>query len=209
MRALALAAQDQVAAGRRGFLDFVEVMQAGAFMPVEDHIRALEKLTAGAGKINAAASMSPDDKTIGVMISGILPPPPSVISAIAAAGMTVVADDVASLYRSYAVMPAPMSDPAEYYAKFFDDHYPCPTLLYSGDRRMAVLMARISQSRAGAVIFIGEKFCEYEYFEFPWLEKQLAELGIPSLRIEISIDDDQHTGAHDARIAAFSEMIKN
>jgi benzoyl-CoA reductase/2-hydroxyglutaryl-CoA dehydratase subunit BcrC/BadD/HgdB len=149
------------------------------------------------------------DKTIGVMISGILPPPPSVISAIAAAGMTVVADDIASLYRSYAVMPAPMSDPAEYYATFYDDHSPCPTLLYSGDRRMAVLMARFSQSRAGAVIFIGEKFCEYEYFEFPWLEKQLAELGIPSLRIEISIDDDEHTAAHNARIAAFAEMIKN
>jgi benzoyl-CoA reductase/2-hydroxyglutaryl-CoA dehydratase subunit BcrC/BadD/HgdB len=209
MRELALAAQDQTAAGQRGFLNFAEVMQAGAFMPVEDHIQALEDLTAGAGKHNADASTPPDDKTIGVMISGILPPPPSVISAIAAAGMTVVADDVASLYRSYAVMPAPMSDPAEYYAKFYDDHYPCPTLLYSGDRRMAVLMDRIRQSRAGAVIFIGEKFCEYEYFEFPFLEKKLAENGIPSLRVEISIDDDEHTGAHDARIAAFAEMINS
>ena len=197
MRELALAAQDLVAAGRLRFIDFAEGMQA------------LEHLTAGAGKHNVGASSLSDEKTIGVMISGILPPPPSIINAMAAAGMTVVADDIASFYRSYAVMPEPMPDPEQYYAKFYDDHYPCPTLLYSGDRRLAVLMDRLRQSRAKAVIFIGEKFCEYEYFEFPWLEKQLAEMGIPSLRIEISIDDDAHTATHDARIAAFAEMIKN
>jgi benzoyl-CoA reductase/2-hydroxyglutaryl-CoA dehydratase subunit BcrC/BadD/HgdB len=208
MRELALAAQDLAAAGRLGFIDFAEVMQAGAFMPVEGHIQALEHLTAGAGKHNVGASRLSDEKTIGVMISGILPPPPSVINAMTAAGMTVMADDIACLYRSYAVMPEPMSDPAGYYASFYDDHYPCPTLLYTGDRRWAALMDRLRQSRAKAVIFIGEKFCEYEYFEFPWLEKQLADMGIPSLRIEISIDDDQHTGAHDARIAAFSEMLR-
>jgi benzoyl-CoA reductase/2-hydroxyglutaryl-CoA dehydratase subunit BcrC/BadD/HgdB len=207
MRELALAAQDLAAAGRLGFIDFAEVMQAGAFMPVEDHIRALEDLTAGEGRNNADTSTPTDDQTIGVMISGILPPPPSVINGVAAAGMTIVADDIASLYRSYAVMPEPMSDPVEYYATFYDDHYPCPTLLYTGDRRWSAFMERLRQSGARAVIFIGEKFCEYEYFEFPYLEKRLAEAGIPSLRIEISIDDDQHTGAHDARIAAFAEMI--
>ncbi len=207
MRELALAAQDQTATGRLNFSDFVEVMQAGAFVPVKDHIPALEDLTAGEGKHNAGASAPPTEKTIGVMISGILPPPPPVINALTAAGMTVVADDIASFYRSYAVMAEPMSDPAEYYIRFYEDHYPCPTLLYSGDRRPAALMDRIRQSGARAVIFIAEKFCEYEYFEFPWLEKQLADMGIPSLRIEISIDDDEHTGAHDARIAAFAEMI--
>jgi benzoyl-CoA reductase/2-hydroxyglutaryl-CoA dehydratase subunit BcrC/BadD/HgdB len=209
MRELSLAAQDQVVAGRLSFSDFAEVMQAGAFMLVEDQIRALEDLTARAGNHNAGASKPPMDKTTGVMISGILPPPASVINAITAAGMTIVADDIASFYRSYAVMPGPVSDPAEYYARFYDDHYPCPTLLYTGDRRLPALMDRIRHSRAGAVIFIGEKFCEYEYFEFPYLEKRLAEAGIFSLRIEISIDDGEHTGAHDARIAAFAEMIHN
>ncbi|RJP41580.1 MAG: 2-hydroxyacyl-CoA dehydratase [Desulfobacteraceae bacterium] len=208
MRELVLAVQDQAAAGRLGFLDFAEVMQAGAFMPVEGHIRALEDLTARPGKHNAGASKLPMDNTIGVMISGILPPQPSVVNAMTAAGMTVAADDIASFYRSYAVMPEPEPDPAEYYGKFYDDHYPCPTLLYMGDRRWAAFMDRLRQSGARAVIFIGEKFCEYEYFEFPYLEKRLAEAGFPSLRIEISIDDDQHTGAHDSRIAAFSEMLR-
>ncbi len=208
MRGLALEAQERVAAGSLGFVDFTEVMQAGAFMPVEDHIDALEKLISS-GKSDSIDRKQPEDKSPGVMISGILPPPASVIAAVESAGLTIVADDIASFYRSYAVMPDPMPDPEEYYRMFYDDHYPCPTLLYSCDRRLEALEERITQSNARAVIFIGEKFCEYEYFEFPYLEKQLAERGIPSLRIEISIEDDAHTGAHDARIAAFAEMIHN
>lgn len=208
MRGLALEAQERVAAGRMGFVDFAEVMQAGAFMPVEDHIDALEKLIAS-GKSGHGDHNRRDDKNLSVMISGILPPPASVIAAVESAGLTIVSDDIASLYRSYAVMPDPMPDPEKYYRMFYDDHYPCPTLLYSSDRRVEALVERITQSNARAVIFVGEKFCEYEYFEFPYLEKQLAGMGIPSLRIEISIEDDAHTGVHNSRIAAFAEMMNN
>lgn len=201
LRHLALDAGDRVAAGKLGFNDFIEVMRAGMFMPVEDHIQALAALIASAGP-------EPADETTGVMISGILPPPAAVIKAIESSGLTVVADDVAPLYRSYGLMPGPQSDPGDYFRRHYDDHCPCPTLLHTADQRAAALMARMTQNGARAVIFIGEKFCEYEYFEIPYLVKKLDEQGFFALQIELSIEDGPHTAVHDARIAAFAEMIR-
>lgn len=201
MRHLAVEASNRVAAGRISFADFTDVMLKGAFMPVEDHIAALAALLASAGR-------GPAEETTGVMISGILPPPASVINAIESAGLTIAADDVAPLYRSYGLMPGPRTDPGDYFRRHYDDHYPCPTLLHTADQRAAALMARMTKNSARAVIFIGEKFCEYEYFEIPYLVKKLNEQGFFALQIELSIEDGPHTAAHDARIAAFAEMIR-
>ena len=206
MRRLALEAGKRVAAGSLKFSDFAKVMQAGAFMPVEDHINALTALTA-AGEAPPAPAL-PAGPGVGVLISGILPPPASVTASLESAGLRIVADDMASLYRSYAVMPDADPDPATYYRAFYDGHYPCPTLLYTADQRVDALVERAVRKNARGVVFIGEKFCEYEYFEFPFLRKKLAEKGIYTLEIEISIEDGLHTGVHDSRIAAFAEMIR-
>ncbi len=207
MQRLAIDAMDRVAAGILAFSDFERVMQAGAFLSVEDHIQAIAALPAF-GEGRRVRRPPSEDSSIGVMISGILPPPASMIAAVESAGLRIVADDVASLYRSYAVMPDPRPDPGEYYRIFYDDHYPCPTLLYTGDRRISAFLSRFAQSSARGVIFFGEKFCEYEYFEFPFLKKKLAEKGIPVLEIDVSIDGGRHMAAHDSRIAAFAEMLR-
>ena len=201
MRHLAVEASNRVAAGRISFADFTDVMLKGAFMPVEDHIAALAALIGSAGR-------EPADETTGVMISGILAPPAAVIKAIESAGLTIVVDDVAPLYRSYGLMPGPQSDPGDYFRRHYDDHYPCPTLLHTADQRAAALVERVAQNNARAVIFLGEKFCEYEYFEIPYLAAKLSDKGISTLQIELSIEDGPHTAAHDARIAAFAEMIR-
>jgi benzoyl-CoA reductase/2-hydroxyglutaryl-CoA dehydratase subunit BcrC/BadD/HgdB len=207
MRHLALEAEDRVAAGRIAFSEFAQVMQAGAFTPVEDHIQALTTL------ISSAAAPRDDRKSSGfkrprVMLSGIMPPPSSVLSAIESAGLTVAANDIASLFRGFAAMPGPRTDPESFFQAFYDDHYPCPTLLYTGDRRVAALLDRIEQKQIDAVIFVGEKFCEYEYFEIPSLVEAFAAKGIPTLQLEIAMEDDPHSAGHDARIAAFAEMIR-
>lgn len=54
---------------------------------------------------------------------------------------------------------------------------------------------------------MGEKFCEYEYFEFPYLQKHLRQKGLRTLLLEFAIDDDQNLGQVRTRIEAFSEMI--
>ena len=137
-----------------------------------------------------------------------MPPPASVINAIESSGLRVVGNDIASLGRSYASMPEIREDPAAYFLDFYYQHFPCPTLLYTGDRRTTSLLGLVEKTGAAGVIFVGEKFCEYEYFEFPHLVQQLKDKGVQTLEIEIAIEDDMQTSAHDSRIRAFAELIK-
>jgi benzoyl-CoA reductase/2-hydroxyglutaryl-CoA dehydratase subunit BcrC/BadD/HgdB len=196
-----------VAEGGLSFLSFVRAMQGNMFLPVEDQIGVLDRLI---GRENRFSSGSTQNQGINsVIVSGILPPPESVISAMDGAGLRVAGNDIALLRRSYENIHEGPSDPAGYYEKFYLNHYPCPTLLYTGDQRLEKLLALIGQSGAKGVVLVGEKFCEYEYFEFPYIEKKLKEKGIHSILIEISIEDESHTSAHMARIEAFAEMIKN
>ncbi|MFP4226510.1 MAG: 2-hydroxyacyl-CoA dehydratase, partial [Desulfobacterales bacterium] len=62
---------------------------------------------------------------------------------------------------------------------------------------------------AAGVVFVGEKFCEYEYFEFPYLEKKLREQGIQTLMVEAATGDDAQTAQQTARIEAFAEMLNS
>jgi benzoyl-CoA reductase/2-hydroxyglutaryl-CoA dehydratase subunit BcrC/BadD/HgdB len=173
---------------------------------VEGQIRILESLIEG---LPGEPAFSKDkDTRHGVILSGILPPPTSVINAIESSGLRVVGNDIASLGRSYASMPEIRDDPAAYFLDFYYQHFPCPTLLYTGDRRTTSLLGLVERTGAAGVIFVGEKFCEYEYFEFPHLVRQLKDKGIQTLEIEIAIEDDAQTSAHDARICAFAEILK-
>jgi benzoyl-CoA reductase/2-hydroxyglutaryl-CoA dehydratase subunit BcrC/BadD/HgdB len=206
MKTLALEAEQRVAAGHLRFLDFSRVMQEGWLSPVENHLAALESLM-DTCKDRPGNARNNGGKT-GVIISGILPPPESIINAIESYGLAVAGNDIASLRRSYGDIYDAPADPIGYYHQLYSDHYPCPTLLYRGDCRFEKLMKQIDQSDARGVIFVGEKFCECEYFEYPYLEKNLKEKGIPSIMIEVSIEDQSHTSSHAARIESFAEMIR-
>ncbi len=207
LRNLIHQAETFVTQGNLSFLDFSNALHYCGFSSLEAQIRILEQLMAGIP--DGAVPLPGKNTRPGVILSGILSPPASVISAIEAAGMRVVGNDIASLGRSYASMPEIKDDPGAYFLDFYYQHFPCPTLLYTGDRRMVSLMDLVGKTNAEGVIFAGEKFCEYEYFEFPFLSEKLKEKGIKTLEIEISAEDDELTSAHDARIGAFAELLKD
>jgi benzoyl-CoA reductase/2-hydroxyglutaryl-CoA dehydratase subunit BcrC/BadD/HgdB len=204
-RKLALEAEQRVAKGLLGFTGFTRVMQEGWLMPVEEHMAALEALLDSCG--NQPETARNNGGSSGVLVSGILPPPELIISAIESSGLTVVGNDIASLRRSYSDIHDTPTDPVGYYKKFYYGHYPCPTLLYMGDSRFERLMNLIRRNDARGVVFVGEKFCEYEYFEFPYMQNRLREKGIHSLTIEVATNDASHTSAQISRIEAFAEMI--
>ena len=207
IRNLTAQAENGVAEGRLSFLDFSQTLHQCGFSSVDDQINILDALI---DQFTAKSICSAQTKNGNrVILSGILPPPASVITAIEAAGLRVVGNDIASLGRSYASMPEIREDPAAYFLDFYYQHFPCPTLLYTGDRRITSLMSLVEKTGAAGVIFVGEKFCEYEYFEFPYLSEKLKDKGIKTLEIEIAAEDDAQTSAHDARIAAFAELLKN
>jgi len=199
MRGLCQSAENYVARGQLSFAAFCDVILSGYFLPIETQIDNLSKLISQQTKRPLTGK--------NLMISGIMPPPTPIIQAIESSGMCVVANDIASLKRSYAYSPEPTDNPEDYYIDFFRNRFPCTTLLYQSDVRADNFIQMIKHYDIRGVIFSGEKFCEYEYFEFPYLEKNLKDMGVKSLILEFAVNDVQYLDAHITRVEAFSEML--
>jgi benzoyl-CoA reductase/2-hydroxyglutaryl-CoA dehydratase subunit BcrC/BadD/HgdB len=199
MRGLCQSAENYVARGQLSFAAFCDVILSGYFLPIETQIDNLSKLISQQTKRPLTGK--------NLMISGIMPPPTPIIRAIESSGMCVVANDIASLKRSYAYSPEPTDNPEDYYIDFFRNRFPCTTLLYQSDVRADNFIQMIKHYDIRGVIFSGEKFCEYEYFEFPYLEKNLKDMGVKSLILEFAVNDVQYLDAHITRVEAFSEML--
>lgn len=195
-----------VAAGKLRFDEYAQFARQGCMCPVEQLIGSLRTRLQD---FDAAELDGLDDNMGpgGVILSGILPPPPEISRAIEDADLRIVGNDIALLSRSIFHIPDPTENPQAYYRNYYHRHYPCPTLLHTADSRIEVLMNLVKTRKATGIIFIGEKFCEYEYFEMPHLEKRLREQGLHSLFLEISIDDNEHIDAFKTRIEAFSELM--
>ncbi|MBA4369010.1 MAG: hypothetical protein C0403_15380 [Desulfobacterium sp.] len=193
--------EKQVASGKMTFQDFMIAFHSSGFLPVEDQIRFLS------GELDRCCNKESKPGNHPIMISGILPPPLPVIQAIEKAGLRIVCNDIASLGRYYGYSPGLNASVEQYFVDFYENHIPCPTLLYSADNRMEYMISVLQKTSAEGVIFVGEKFCEYEYFEFPYLEKRLKDKGVPSVLIEIAVDDEDNIASLKNRIDAFAEVI--
>ncbi len=202
MHGLMQKAQKYVGEGKALFSELAELCGKLNFMLVEDQITALQEFCRACEEKTAAPTGSQ------VVISGILPPPPEILKAMERAGLAIVGNDLANMHRAWAYSPAPSKDPAAYYADFYENHFPCTTLLPTADRRLPALESMLEDCGAGAWIFAGEKFCEYEYFELPYVEKALKAKGIGVLSLEFSLGDEQNLGSMKTRIEAFAEMIE-
>jgi benzoyl-CoA reductase/2-hydroxyglutaryl-CoA dehydratase subunit BcrC/BadD/HgdB len=205
IRKLCKALETLVANGRMSYNEFSRIIRDGWFVPAEDQLLALQKILQD--RPLSKREHVPSARQSRIVVSGILPPPPYMIQVFENAGLTFVGNDIASQNRSLFYTPAMVHDPADYYVDFYNHHYPCTTLLYTADRRVAAIRELILSTRAQGVVFIGEKFCEFEYFEIPHLEKILKDMGVPTLFLEVSIDDNEYSEAYVTRIETFAELI--
>ncbi len=200
VRGLAQGIQQAAAQGRLRFADYTRTINTAWLSPIEQQRAMLQELLDSAGEEAKASGPK-------VMLSGIMPPPGPIMELIEQAGLRVAANDIASLGRSIEYTPEGFDSAADYYQQFYFDHPPCSTLLYSGEARHASLPRAATDSRVDGVIFVAEKFCEYEYFEFPLMQKALGEMNIPSLVLEIAMHDRDNVGAFRTRIEAFAELL--
>jgi len=198
----ALGRELDIASGK-GNLPFemlVRLALEAAFLSVE------ERLAAGKALLKHAVGNPPPKNAVPVLLSGIMPPPPAFLKVIEESGLFVCGNDLAPLWRTWAHSPRP-ADAPEFYADFYSNHFPCSTLLPTADARPAALVELAGQRGARGVVFIGEKFCEYEYFEFPHMEKVLNREGLATLLLEFSVDDIANVAQHSTRIEAFAESL--
>lgn len=205
MRNLCKALETLVANRCMDYDAFSRIIRDGWFLPAEDQLLALRKILQDRSlSVREDAPVTAQGRMV---VSGIQPPPQRMIRAFEDAGLTVVGNDIASQNRALFYTPAVVDDPADYYLDFYQRHYPCTTLLHTADSRVAAIRELILGTRAQGVVFIGEKFCEFEYFEIPHLEKILKDMGVPTLFLEVSIDDDEHSEAYVTRIETFAELM--
>ncbi|MEX2755222.1 MAG: 2-hydroxyacyl-CoA dehydratase subunit D [Candidatus Sigynarchaeota archaeon] len=201
MRDLYLVLQERVAIGQLGFGRYARAVHEGYLQPVDKTIDMLRSL------IQEPAAPPRRDISHRVMLTGILPPPPDLMDAMEHAGLVVVANDIASMHRSFWHTPRFNGNIGDYYVDFYTRHCPCPTLLFTADQRANYLFDLARRNKVEGMIFIGEKFCEYEYLEFPFIEKALKQSGIRVLSLELSIDDKDNIAPLKSRIEAFSELL--
>lgn len=195
--------EERVAVGDMGFNAFAQITMETGFLPVEEQIKIFDS------RLKRPVGRRERRKGKGrIMLSGILPPPPAVTEIMEEANLRVACNDLAALYRSYAYMPpVNIVGPLDYYEDFYLNHFPCSTLIYSADRRVEAILDLAKQREVDGVVFIGEKFCEYEYFDFPHLKKQLEQNGLRTLHLEFAVDDDKNVETFRTRIEAFAEML--
>jgi benzoyl-CoA reductase/2-hydroxyglutaryl-CoA dehydratase subunit BcrC/BadD/HgdB len=204
-RKLARQLDELVTDGKVSFREFANLIQGNYLRSVEKQIESMETVLS---KIETVPQFVVDDEPVGrVILSGILPPHGPICSTIEEAGLKIVGNDIASMARSYYYTPEPSLSPADYYVDLYSNRHSCTTLLGSADERIGQIEDLIEKRNATGIIFLGEKFCEYEYFEFPYLEKRFKERGLHTLLLEFAIDDHQKVGIFKTRIEAFSELM--
>jgi benzoyl-CoA reductase/2-hydroxyglutaryl-CoA dehydratase subunit BcrC/BadD/HgdB len=201
-RELCLKLEDCMREGKVSFASCAEILRSAHFFPVEEHIGLLEK------SLSESRSSSHEERPHApVMISGILPPPAALMETMDKSGIRVAANDIALFRRSYGSSLLLTQDPVEFHGDFYFNHYPCTTMLPAGDRRIEFILDTVRESGARGFIFFGEKFCEYEYFEIPYLENRLRQMGINTLCLDMGTDEGESLGALKNRIEAFAELL--
>ncbi len=202
MRSLCKQAERLVEEGNLSFSEFNILCCMGYKMSVEDHIEKIRHLVDKQQEDDSLVSGN-----VPVIISGILSPSNPIIEEIERSGLRIAGNDIATLYRSYGYNPRLTDDPEEYYTDFYQNHIPCTTILPSSDQRIDMLMELVHTKKARGVIFIGEKYCEHEYFEFPYLEKRFKAEGVKTLQLECPMGNDENIGVFKTRIETFAEIL--
>ncbi|RJP21913.1 MAG: 2-hydroxyacyl-CoA dehydratase [Candidatus Abyssobacteria bacterium SURF_5] len=180
----------------------LDVVLAGSLMPPEDFSDAVESLI---GHIMRAAGCGQDPHRI--YVSGSELHDPEILKVIEEAGAAIVGDDLCTGSRGFYDLVEPAQDPFEALARRYVGRIPCPSRL-PVRRRLEYILEGMRESRAEALIFIIQKFCDPHLAEQPLLSGWLKEAnGIPNMVIETEHRLGPGHGQLRTRIQSFLEMI--
>lgn len=180
---------------------FYHLLRSREYLPAETFAQiAYQTLDLACSSIEAHGDQIP------LLLSGIVPEPMDLLAAIESLGARVVADDLACCGRRL-YPPGQGSEPFLRMAERLIYAPPDSTRGNPIHERLEHLLNLVDQSGAKGVIFYNVKFCEPELFDHPGLSQGLQEAGIPSLIIEIDLNDRVSQGVL-TRLEAFLEMIR-
>jgi benzoyl-CoA reductase/2-hydroxyglutaryl-CoA dehydratase subunit BcrC/BadD/HgdB len=192
-----------------------ELHQKGPYLPITDSdlyrlIRSREYLPAENFMEFAQTTLANlgDNSRVGIplLLSGIVPEPMSLFDTISELGGIVVGDDMACCGRRL-YTPGQSTDPLRRMAERIIFAPPDPTRGNPLQERRDHLVQLAEMTGGKGIIFYEVKFCEPELFDLPILHKELSAAGIPSITIELDLNDKLSQQVR-TRIGAFLEMVQ-
>jgi benzoyl-CoA reductase subunit C len=176
------------------------LLRSREYLPAETFVHLSRQILAD------ASAPRWDGEGVPLILSGILPEPMALFEAIAAMGGRVVADDLACCGRR--LYPrGRSSDPFRRMGERILHAPPDPTRGNPIQERLEHLLGLVDASGAKGVVFYNVKFCEPELFDYPDLGRGLQGAGIPSLTVEVDLNDPVSQRVL-TRLEAFLEMIR-
>jgi len=177
--------------------DFYRLIRAREFLPLDSFVSLAQVVLA-----MPAADKPP---RVPILLSGIVPEPMDMLHAVDELGAFVAADDLACSGRR--LYPAGKSqDPFTRMAESLLGAPPDPTRGSPIQDRLDHLLNLARSSGARGVVFHDVKFCEPELFDLPELRRGLRDAGLPSIAVEVDLNDPVSQQAR-TRLEAFLEMI--
>ena len=178
--------------------EFYRIIRQGEFLMPDDFIPLLEEfLAASTGRTAAGPA---------VILSGVLPNPPEILTLLDELGVRVTDDDFLNCSRRLLGPLSPAQDPFEAMTESYFALPPCSTRGSSIAERLEYLLGKINASGARGVIFYMTKFCEPELFDVPQLVKEIKKRGFATLVIDSELNQGL-SGQLNTRVEAFVEMI--
>lgn len=141
-----------------------------------------------------------------VVLSGILPNPAAILEHLDELGVRVGDDDLLACGRRLPGAVDTATHPLEALTQSFFRSPACSTFNAPLAQRIQELLQRVQRCGARGVVFVGVKFCEPELFALPRLRQALKEREIPSLVLELELNQAVSGGIR-TRLEAFVEMI--
>jgi benzoyl-CoA reductase/2-hydroxyglutaryl-CoA dehydratase subunit BcrC/BadD/HgdB len=178
--------------------EFYRVLRQGEFLHPDDFLPLLSEF--------AQTSKGEQKKGPAVVMSGVLPNPPEILSLLDELSVRIGDDDLLSCSRRLLVTPSTSGDPFEALADGYFSGPPCSTKNSPVEERLQHLVQKIARSGAKGVIFYTVKFCEPELFDIPQLVEGLKSKGVATLIMDTELNQGVN-GQMRTRIETFVEMI--
>lgn len=183
----------------------MDVVLSSSLLPKEEHtllVRSL--LDAHAGE--SGTPVQGNDR-VNIFLTGIMPRPTAIANLLDEVGCSVLGDDLGlgGLYYSTEIPDTghPVRDLVEGYLGY----PPCSMLHDRSRSRSQELLRRVRDVGAEGVLVLGTKFCEPEFFDYPYLKEDLEQAGIPVLLLETELGMGV-PGAIRTRLQAFLETLR-
>lgn len=181
--------------------DALNAVLAGMTAPVEEYPDIIEALIE---EIMRPVGCGQDANR--VYVSGSELHDPEILKTIEEAGATIVGDDLCTGARSFHDLVESDDNPMRALAVRYIARTPCPSRL-PARRRLEFILEGMRESKAEALIFVIQKFCDPHLAEQPFLGESLKKAGVPSVVIETEHRVGPSRGQIRTRVQGLLEMI--